>query len=238
MRGSVASETVARGAGTWVRANDLTVVACCEHHGCTPPGVERYVTLPNGITLARTALSLGLAMAAAGSHSLMLLLAALTVYWIGDVLDGAAARRLDQETRLGAVLDVVCDRACALAFYVGWAWYSTDMVLPVGLYLIEFAVIDGLLSLAFLVWPLRSPNYFFLVDLPLWRWNWSRCGKAVNSSAFALLMVLTRRPAPAVVVAAMLLVFKAVSLYRLARLPAPGTDPCAVVAAAGKGASR
>jgi CDP-diacylglycerol--glycerol-3-phosphate 3-phosphatidyltransferase len=203
----------------------------CKHHGCAPPGVEPYVTLPNAITLIRTALSLGLALAAAGSGSLLLLLAALAVYWIGDVLDGAAARWLDLETRLGAVLDVVCDRACALVFYVGWAWLSPDMVLPVGIYLAEFAVIDTLLSLAFFVWPLRSPNYFFLVDSPLWRWNWSKAGKAVNSSAFALLMVVTRRPEPAVVIAAMLLVVKAVSLTRLARLPAPSNDSCAAVAA-------
>src|SRR5262245_3902936 len=155
MRDPAGSDLVGRALGKRARTRVPPTPSICEHHGCAPPGVEPYVTLPNSITLVRTALSLGLALAAAASQSLVLLLAALAVYWIGDVLDGAAARRLDQETRLGAVLDVVCDRACSLAFYIGWAWFSPDMVLPVGLYLAEFAVVDTALSLAFLVWPLR-----------------------------------------------------------------------------------
>ena len=40
-----------------------------------------------------------------------LLVAAYAVYWVGDIADGWAARRLGQETRAGAVLDIVSDRA-------------------------------------------------------------------------------------------------------------------------------
>ena len=46
-------------------------------------------------------------------------------------------------------------------------------------------VIDGFLSLAFLAWPITSPNYFYVVDRRLWLLNWSHPGKAVNSGLFA-----------------------------------------------------
>ena len=38
------------------------------------------------------------------------------------------------------------------------------MAIPVSVYLFEFMVIDLFLSLAFLAWPIRSPNYFYAVD--------------------------------------------------------------------------
>ncbi len=59
------------------------------------------------------------------------------------------------------------------------------------IYLAEFMVVDCFLSLAFLAWPVRSPNYFYVVDRPLWLWNWSKPGKAVNSSLFAVLLLVT-----------------------------------------------
>ena len=59
------------------------------------------------------------------------------------------------------------------------------------IYLAEFMVVDCFLSLAFLAWPMRSPNYFYVVDRTLWLWNWSKPGKAVNSSLFAVLLLVT-----------------------------------------------
>ena len=79
-------------------------------------------------------------------------------------------------------------------------------------YLAEFMVVDCFLSLAFLAWPIRSPNYFFVVDRPLWLWNWSKPGKAVNSSLFAVLLLVTGWWQVGVVIAAGLLVLKCVSL--------------------------
>ena len=63
--------------------------------------------------------------------------------------------------------------------------------MPVFIYLAEFMVVDCFLSLAFLAWPVRSPNYFYVIDRPLWLWNWSKPGKAVNSSLFAVLLLVT-----------------------------------------------
>ncbi|MBA2573241.1 MAG: CDP-alcohol phosphatidyltransferase family protein [Actinomycetota bacterium] len=184
------------------------------------------MTLPTLITFARTAASLALAMLGAYQHSLPLLLGGLGTYWIGDMADGAVARLTNRETRIGATLDIVCDRLCAAAFYLGFAWYDPSMVVPVGIYLAEFMVIDTFLSMAFLAWPLSSPNYFYLVDRRLWLWNWSKPGKAVNSALFAVLMVLTRDPWLAGAIATMLLTLKVLSTVRLSRLGLPVPRGC------------
>ena len=86
------------------------------------------------------------------------------------------------------MLDVLCDRLSAAVFYVGFAWYDPTMAVPVGIYLAEFLVLDMFLSIAFLAWPVSSPNYFYVVDRRLWRWNWSKPGKA------AQLRAVRRRP--------------------------------------------
>jgi CDP-diacylglycerol--glycerol-3-phosphate 3-phosphatidyltransferase len=151
----------------------------------------------------------------------MLLVVALVVYWFGDVLDGLVARVRGCETRLGAVLDILCDRFCAAAFYLGLVWLQPEFAAPVTIYLAEFMVVDCLLSLAFLAWPIRSPNYFHVVDRPLWLWNWSKPGKAANSAIFAVVLLVTRMPWLGVVIASALLVLKCVSLARLARIGLP-----------------
>ena len=86
---------------------------------------------------------------------------------------------------------MLCDRLNCAAFYVGLAWLEPEMALPVAVYLFEFMVIDTFLSLAFLAWPIRSPNYFYVVDRRIWRWNWSKPAKAVNSALFAVLLLVT-----------------------------------------------
>ena len=137
------------------------------------PEVERLATPATVLTFARTAATLILALGGAREGSLALLLWALGVYWVGDIADGVLARRLDQETRIGAVVDIMCDRLSAASFYVGFAWYDPSMAVPVGIYLAEFLVLDMFLSIAFLAWPVSSPNYFYVIDTRLWRWNWS-----------------------------------------------------------------
>jgi CDP-diacylglycerol--glycerol-3-phosphate 3-phosphatidyltransferase len=165
--------------------------------------------------------SVTLAALAAREESLPLLVAALVVYWLGDMLDGFVARIRGCETRIGAVLDILCDRFCAAAFYLGLVWLQPEFALPVFIYLAEFMVIDCYLSLAFLAWPVRSPNYFFVIDRPLWLWNWSKPGKAVNSSLFAVLLLVTGWVWLGALIATGLLVLKSVSLVRLARIGLP-----------------
>jgi CDP-diacylglycerol---glycerol-3-phosphate 3-phosphatidyltransferase len=185
------------------------------------PAQERIGTSATVITFVRTIISVVLAALAAQQESLTLLVAALVVYWVGDSLDGFVARIRGCETRIGAVLDILCDRLCAASFYLGLVWLQPDLALPVFLYLAEFMVIDCFLSIAFLAWPVRSPNYFYVIDRPIWAWNWSKPAKAVNSSLFAVLLLLTGAVWLGVAIACALLVLKTASLVRLARIGLP-----------------
>jgi len=205
-------------------------LAACGHAGCVRAASERLLTAASVVTIARTAASMTLAVLGARSESLSLLVWALAIYWIGDTADGLLARVMSAETRAGAVLDIVCDRACAASFYIGFAWLDPTMALPVAIYLFEFMVVDTYLSLAFLAWPLTSPNYFYLVDRRIWAWNWSMAGKALNSAAFAVLVVLTRHPVLATGIAVALLVLKVVSTRWLAQVGLPLPRGCAATA--------
>lgn len=191
------------------------------HRELARPEVERLATPPTLLTFTRTAVTLGLALWGAHADSLSLLLWALGVYWVGDIADGLLARRLDQETRIGAVLDIMCDRLSAACFYTGLAWYDPTLVVPVGLYLVEFLVLDMFLSLAFLAWPVSSPNYFYVVDARIWRWNWSKPAKVLNSALFAVLLVVTRNAWVGSAVVLCLLALKVTSLGWLMRLRLP-----------------
>ena len=182
---------------------------------------ERVGTVATVVTGVRTVAAVVLAGLAAREESLPLLVACLGVYWIGDMLDGFVARVLGCETRIGAALDILSDRFCAAAFYVGLMWLHPDYAPAVLVYLAEFMVVDCFLSLAFLAWPIRSPNYFFVVDRPLWLWNWSKPGKAVNSSLFAVILLVTGMPLLGLAIALVLLTLKCVSLARLARVGLP-----------------
>lgn len=199
----------------------------CAHRECAHLVRERVLTLPTVITFARTVVTLVLGLWGAHADSLTLLVWALGVYWVGDMADGAVARLTDRETRIGATLDIMCDRISAGVFYVGFAWYDPSMVGPVGIYLAEFMVIDMFLSLAFLAWPLSSPNYFYLVDRRIWLWNWSKPGKALNSALFAVFMVWTRDAVVAGIIAVALVGLKTMSLVWLMRLGLPVPAGCA-----------
>ena len=113
------------------------------------------------------------------------------MHWVGDSLDGQIARMFDCETRTGAVLDILSDRLCAAAFYIGLAWLEPNLAPAIFVYLAEFMVVDGFLSICFLAWPITSPNYFYVIDRRLWLLNWSHPGKAVNSGLFAILLLVT-----------------------------------------------
>src|SRR5215218_4309300 len=126
----------------------------------TDVDTERIGTSATLITGVRTVAAVVLAGVAAHEDSLRLLVVALVVYWLGDMLDGFVARVRGCETRIGAALDILSDRFCAAAFYVGLMWLEPGYAPAVLVYLAEFMVVDCYLSLAFLAWPIRSPNYF------------------------------------------------------------------------------
>jgi CDP-diacylglycerol--glycerol-3-phosphate 3-phosphatidyltransferase len=51
------------------------------------------------------------------------------------------------------------------------------------IFLLQFMMLDCILSLSFLRWGLVSPNYFYRVDRTVWRYNWSPPAKTVNTVA-------------------------------------------------------
>lgn len=185
------------------------------------PAAERIGTAATWVTGVRTAATVVLAGVAVQQESLGWLVASLAAYWVGDVLDGLVARVLRCETRIGAVLDILCDRLSAAVFYVGLLWLQPEHVWAVMVYLVEFMVVDCFLSLAFLAWPIRSPNYFHVVDRTIWRWNWSKPAKAVNSAIFAVILLVTGMPLLGLAIATALLALKCGSLVRLARVGLP-----------------
>src|SRR5215207_9823008 len=106
------------------------------------PAQERLGTSANLVTAVRTVLAVALAAMAAERGSVALLVASLAVYWVGDALDGFVARVRGCETRIGAALDILCDRFCAAAFYVGLMWLEPGFAPAVLIYLAEFMVVD------------------------------------------------------------------------------------------------
>lgn len=186
-----------------------------------PSDVGRFLTVPNAVTVVRTLGSVVIGVIAVSRGDLALIAVAYGVFWVGDVLDGFLARRLDQETRLGAVLDIVTDRACASVLIVGLVAHEPD-AWPVALvYIVNFMALDAMLSLAFLAWPLVSPNYFYRVDKLTYDLNWSPPAKAVNS-AFVVVAVAVGWYVVALVIASVVLVVKLWTAVRIARLLGAG----------------
>lgn len=79
-------------------------------------------------------------------------------------------------------------------------------------YLVEFAMLGCLLSLAFLASPVRSPNYYYVVNRRVWLLNWSKPAKVVNSGTFSIAMLLGVPEVVAVVWALILLLLKVYSM--------------------------
>jgi phosphatidylglycerophosphate synthase len=193
------------------------------------PGTGEPVrTWANGMTVIRTAVAVPLGLLAVVRASPGLLVTAYACYWIGDVLDGWLARRLNQETRIGAVLDIISDRACCGVLVCGLAVTQPTMGPALAVFLLQFMVLDCVLSLSFLRWPLLSPNYFHQVDRTVWLVNWSPPAKAVNTVT-VVIAVLSHHPALALAVAVAQLGLKIWSARRVLALPVD--DPGAVLPA-------
>lgn len=181
-------------------------------------------TWANAVTLFRTVAGLALFAVAAIQHSPTWNLAGLAVYWSLDVLDGFLARRLNQETRLGAQLDILSDRFLIAFFYLNYLALHPAAAVVIALFLLEFMILDHYLSNQFLNWPILSPNYFYLVDRTIWWLNWSPVAKFVNSGAVTILLLATGSAWAVTPILAGLFGVKLYSFARLYRL-SPGEVP-------------
>ncbi|MEV5960186.1 CDP-alcohol phosphatidyltransferase family protein [Kribbella sp. NPDC051952] len=147
--------------------------------------------IPNRITLVRTVIAMVIAAIAFKTGMLSWLVIGYAAYWFGDMADGAVARRRNEESVAGAVFDIVCDRACSFLLAAAFMATFRETIGPLAIFLVQFGVLDTMLSLAFLLWPgTLSPNYFYKVDRPIYVWNWSKPAKAVNTAAVVISLII------------------------------------------------
>jgi len=182
---------------------------------------ERWGTWANAVTMLRLVGGLVVFAIAAVEHSEALTFVGLGVYWALDVVDGFLARRLDQETRIGAQLDILADRVLVAFFYLDYAFLYPQLIVPVAMFLFQFMGIDQYLSNQFMRWPIKSPNYFAVVDRTIWLWNWSAPGKLLNSAVVTAVLVLTKSPVLGSITCAAILAIKVWSVVLVSRLPPP-----------------
>lgn len=183
-------------------------------------GSGRFLSWPNAITTGRTGAAVVVGAAALAQHSATLLITAYAVYWLGDAVDGWLARRLDQETRAGAVFDIVGDRASCAVLASGLIVLRPELWPAVAVFLLQFMVVDCLASLAFLHWPLRSYNYFDRVDRLVWQLNWSPVAKVVNTVPVVVVAGVDAL-LPALAIAVAQLALKLWTAQRIWQLMAP-----------------
>jgi CDP-diacylglycerol--glycerol-3-phosphate 3-phosphatidyltransferase len=176
---------------------------------------DRWQTWANLATLVRAIAGVIVFAYAAATRDETWNYIGLGVYWVLDVVDGFLARALDQETRLGAQLDILADRLLVAFFYLNYVALHPGMIVPVALFLVQFMFIDHYLSNQFMRWPIKSPNYFYEVDRPIWRWNWSAPGKLLNSAVVTAVIVLTRSPIAASAVCLSIIALKLWSAVRM-----------------------
>lgn len=155
------------------------------------PGPGPFLTIPNLVTIVRTVAATALGFIALGADDrIPWLIAGYLTYWLGDSLDGLLARVLSQETRAGAVFDICSDRLCTAVLACGLALEQPHLAVPIAIFLLNFMVVDNVLSLAFLLWPIVSPNYFGRVDQQVFRYNWSHPAKALNNVGIVVAVVI------------------------------------------------
>ena len=175
---------------------------------------DPIVNTPNVVTLVRTVLSVAIAGVAISETESWLLVVAYAVYWLGDILDGWLARRLGQETRLGAVFDIISDRACTSILCVGVMVSYPGFAIVIVLFFVSFMVLDTVLSLAFLCWPVLSPNYFGRVDQAVYRLNWSPLAKSLNTGGVMTLLLV----GPVWAALGLVIVLLGVKIWSIARV--------------------
>ena len=148
-----------------------------------------FYSEPNLLTLIRLVLSLTFFILAAIRRNPTYNFIGLAIHWLGDVLDGFYARKLKQETILGAEIDIIADRIETLFFYINFLFFRPALFLPVAIYLINFAFVDFYLSYQFLKFDLISPIYFDKVSRPVYILNFSPLARFSNSTVVTLILI-------------------------------------------------
>ena len=182
---------------------------------------EKLFNWPNAITVVRVIVGLFVFGLAASSTNSLWSFAGLGLHWVLDGLDGYLARSLKQETRFGAQIDIIADRAMVSFFYIIYLRAHPSFLVPIVGYLVVYGFIDQYLSNQYANWGLLSPNYFYQVNRRIWLLNWSTPGKFVNSGMFTILLLGTGSVTASTVWLVGLAVLKLYSFIKIHRLPLP-----------------
>jgi CDP-diacylglycerol--glycerol-3-phosphate 3-phosphatidyltransferase len=189
--------------------------AACSHRGCIQESRERIATSASAITMSRSVFSHGFVLAAIATGRTSVLLAGLAIHLVGDIADGAVARRRNEETVSGATLDILCDRLFYATYYTVFAVLHPSMLVAAGIFMFTFMVLDAHLSMSFLNWPLRSVNYFDLVDQTIYWWNFSKFGKTLLGAPLLVATLVIGSPTAATATATAIATLKLLTLWRL-----------------------
>ena len=150
---------------------------------------KNFYSEANIITLFRLVASLTFFMLAIIKENPTYNYIGFLIHWLVDFLDGWYARKFNQETIVGAEIDIIADRFEIIIFYVIFLHFRPYLFLPAALYLIDYAFIDFYLSYQFNKYDIISPNYFNKVDKIVYILNYSPGGKFSNSSVVTLLLI-------------------------------------------------
>lgn len=184
-----------------------------------PKDAKSYNSIANYVTLLRLITSLIFFILAAIKMSPTLNFIGFGIHWIVDFLDGLLARKLKQETILGAEMDIIADRVEIMFFYVNFLFFNPTLYLPIALYIIDYAFIDFYLSYQFIKYDIISPNYFYKVNRMVYLLNYSPGGKFANSSLVVLMLIFLPKLYLFVAVIALVLIgVKSYSVYLLRRM--------------------
>lgn len=180
---------------------------------------KNFYSEANIITLIRLVASLTFFMLAIIKENPIYNYIGFLIHWLVDFLDGWYARKFNQETIVGAEIDIIADRFEILFFYVIFLHFRPYLFLPAALYLIDYAFIDFYLSYQFNKYDIISPNYFNKVDKIVYILNYSPGGKFSNSSVVTLSLIFLPQFGNIIAIYALaLIVVKSYSVYRLHKL--------------------
>jgi CDP-diacylglycerol--glycerol-3-phosphate 3-phosphatidyltransferase len=182
---------------------------------------ESWTTWANLVTAIRLVAGIAIFAYAALERNETWNFIGLGVYWVLDVVDGFLARQFNQETRIGAQMDILADRVLVAFFYLNYVTLYPGLMVPVSMFLFQFMGIDHFLSNQFMRWPIKSPNYFHKVDRTIWLWNWSAPGKLLNSAVVTAVLVFTKSAILGSFVCGAILVLKIWTAVRMHQLKPP-----------------
>ncbi|MFH2020452.1 MAG: CDP-alcohol phosphatidyltransferase family protein [archaeon] len=145
--------------------------------------LKDLLKLPNIITSTKfVLLPVMVYYAAVKNYTLFLVL--YIVNWVGDILDGYLARRLNMQTKLGYMLDTLTDTLFIIATYISLYLFWREFILDNLVFPILFVIIHIITNI---IWKTRFNK---ILNLHLW----SARGACLIFTVFAIVSMNAKTP--------------------------------------------